>query len=72
MTERPAPREGRRSALTVAGVFLLIAAWQVYRRHEMPAIVDGTIGGLLVLVALGGLLAVAGGSALAPFIYTIF
>jgi hypothetical protein len=25
-----------------------------------------------VLVALGGILAVAGGSALAPFIYTIF
>ena len=27
---------------------------------------------IAVLVALGGLLAVAGGSALAPFIYTIF
>jgi len=52
LTERPAPREGRRSALTVAGVFLLIAAWQVYRRHEMPAIVDGTIGGLLLLIGL--------------------
>ena len=53
MTERAAPREGRRSALTVAGVFLLIAAWQVYRRHEMPAIVDGTIGGLLCGGAFG-------------------
>lgn len=42
--------EARRSALLVAGVFALIAAWSVYRDRETVAMACGGVSVLLLLI----------------------
>jgi hypothetical protein len=44
--------QARKSALVVAGVLLLIAAWNVYRRRAGVVYVFGTLGALLVIAGL--------------------
>jgi hypothetical protein len=42
--------EARRSALLVAGVFALIAAWNLYRDREAVAMISGGASALLLLI----------------------
>ena len=44
--------QARKTALIVAGVLLLIGAWQLYRGRLTAVIVLGSIGAALVLVGL--------------------
>ena len=44
--------EARRSALLVAGVFALIAAWSVYQDRETVAIASGGVSALLLSIGV--------------------
>ncbi len=44
--------QARKTALIVAGVLLLIAAWQYYRGRTTATIVLGAIGAALVIIGL--------------------
>ena len=64
-------------AWTVFGIAVLALSWRMDRleaQHINPYTVPGLLPGLLgiVMVLLGGLLVLAKGSAIAPFIYTLF
>lgn len=44
----------RRSAITVAMVFALMAAWQLYRGHPLRLRIFGLLAAVLILVAIVG------------------
>ena len=55
MTERAArvdDASARRSAITVAIVFALMAAWQLYRGHHLRLYIFGLLAAVLTLVSL--------------------
>jgi hypothetical protein len=49
---RLTPREGRRFGLTVGTAFCVLAGLFFFRHREVPAVVAGALGGLLLLAGL--------------------